>query len=89
MHMTLCDSMDYSPPGSSVNGILVLAQARVLEWVAVSSSRGCSPPSDRTHVSCIAGRVFTTETPGSPVSRVQVYKASLMREGRLNKKIHT
>ena len=34
---TLCDSMDYSPPGSSVHGIL---QARILEWVAMSSSRG-------------------------------------------------
>ena len=86
--MTLCDSMDCSPPGSSVNGILVLVQARVVEWVAISS-RGFPPPSDRTHVSCIAGRFFTTETPGSPVSRVQMYKASLRREGRLNKKIHT
>ena len=38
-----------SPPGSSVNGI---SQARILEWVAVSSSRGSSPPRDRTHTSC-------------------------------------
>ena len=36
---TLCDPMDYSPPGSSVHGIL---QARILEWVAMSSSRGSS-----------------------------------------------
>ena len=36
---TLSDPMDYSPPGSSVHGIL---QARVLEWVAVPSSRGSS-----------------------------------------------
>ena len=33
----LCDPMDYSPPGSSVHGIL---QTRILEWVAISFSRG-------------------------------------------------
>ena len=38
---TLCDPMDHSPPGSSVQGIL---QARILEWVAMPSSRGSSPP---------------------------------------------
>ena len=48
--------MDYSPLGSSVHGIL---QAGILEWVAVPSSRGSSPPRDRTQVSCIAGRFFT------------------------------
>ena len=37
--LTLCDSMDYSPPGSSVHGIL---QARTLEWVAIPFSRGYS-----------------------------------------------
>ena len=37
--LTLCDPMDCSPPGSSVRGIL---QARTLEWVAMSSSRGSS-----------------------------------------------
>ena len=53
---TLCDPMDYSPPGSSVRGIL---QARILEWVAMPSSRGSSRPRDGTQVSCIAGRFFT------------------------------
>ena len=53
---TLCDSMDCSLSLSSVHGIL---QARVLEWVAVFSSRGSSQPRDRTWVSCIAGRFFT------------------------------
>ena len=43
-----CDPMDCSPPGSSVHGIL---QARILERVATSSSRGSSPPRDRTQVS--------------------------------------
>ena len=47
--LTLCDPMNCSPPGSSVPGIL---QARILEWVAMSSSRGSSWPRDGTHVSC-------------------------------------
>ena len=51
-----CDPMDCSLPGSSVHGIL---QARILEWVAISFSRGSSQPWNRTHVSCIAGRFFT------------------------------
>ena len=42
--------MDCSPPGSSVHDILY---ARILEWVAISFSRGSSRPRDRTHVSCI------------------------------------
>ena len=52
--------MDCGPPGSSGHGLL---QARVLEWVATSSSRGSSPPRDWTHVSCvscIAGGCFIT-----------------------------
>ena len=44
--------VDCSPPGSSVHGIL---QARILEWVAISFSRGSSRPRDRTCVSYIAG----------------------------------
>ena len=43
--------MDCSPPGSSVHGIL---QVRILEWVAISSSRESSPPRDQTHVSCVS-----------------------------------
>ena len=53
---TLCDPMDYSPPGSSVHEIL---QARILEWVAMPSSRGSSRARDWTQVSCIPGRFFT------------------------------
>ena len=48
--------MDCSTPGSSVHGIF---QARVLEWVAISFSKGSSQPSDRIRVSHIAGRCFT------------------------------
>ena len=54
--MTFCEPMDCNLPGSSVHGIL---QARVLEWVATSFSRGSSQPRDQTRVSCIAGRCFT------------------------------
>ena len=53
---TLCDPMDCSPPGSSVHGIL---QARILEWVAISSSRESSQPRDWIWVSCIADGFFT------------------------------
>ena len=61
--LILCDPVDYSPPGSSVHGIL---QARILEWVAISSSRGSSQPRIRTHLSRVSGIgrwVFTTEPP--------------------------
>ena len=53
---TLCDPMDCSLPRSSVHGIF---QARVLEWVAISFSRGSSRPRDWTRVFRIAGRCFT------------------------------
>ena len=59
--LTLCDPMDCSPPGSSAHGVL---QAAALEWAAISSSRGSSQLRDRTCVSCIAGRFFTSEPPG-------------------------
>ena len=55
------DSRDCSPPGSSVQGVL---QARILEWVAMPSSRGSSWPRDRTWVSCIAGDSLPSEPPG-------------------------
>ena len=58
--LTLCDPMDWSPPGSSVHGIL---QARILEWIAPPSSRGPSWFRDRTRSlrsPALAGRFFTT-----------------------------
>ena len=64
---TLCDPVDCSPLGSSVHGIL---QARILEWVALPSSRGSSPPWHLTCISCIARGFFTAETPGKPISTV-------------------
>ena len=54
---SLCDLMDGSPPGSSGHGIL---QARMLERVAMPSSRMSSWPKDQTQVCCIAGGFFTS-----------------------------
>ena len=54
--LALYDPTDCSLPGFSIHGI---SQARVLEWVAISFSRGSSWPRDQTQVSCIAGRHFT------------------------------
>ena len=51
---TPCDPTDYSPPGSSVHGIL---QARILKWVAVLSSRGASQPKV-SYVSCIGRQIL-------------------------------
>ena len=61
--LTLLWPMDYSPPGSCVHGI---SQARILEWVVISFSRGSSRTRGWTHVSCTASRFFTTEPPGKP-----------------------
>ena len=47
---TLCNPMDYSSPGSSVHGT---CQSRILEWIAISSSRGSSHPKDQTSISYI------------------------------------
>ena len=50
-----CDPMDCSPSGSSVYGI---SQARILEWLAISFSRGSSQPSNQTCVSCICRQIL-------------------------------
>ena len=57
-------SSNCSPPGSSIHGIFL---ARLLEWVAISLVRGSSRPKDRTHISCVGSRFFTTEPPGKPL----------------------
>ena len=64
---TLCDPMYCSLPGSSVYGIF---QARVLEWVAISVSRGSSRPRDQTQVSHIVVKVKV-----KPLSRVRLFAA--------------
>ena len=66
--------MDCSPPGSSVHGV---SQARILQWVALSSSRGSSWPRDWTHISWdswLAGRFFTTVLLGKPPWRVVAHQ---------------
>ena len=72
--LILCDTMDCSPPGSSVLGIF---QARILEWITISFSKGSSQPRGQTLVSCIAGRVFTVwatkETPKQMVYIIYVF----------------
>ena len=65
--LALCDPLDCSSPGSSVHGIL---QGRILKGVALPSCKGSSLPRDHTHISCLsctAGRLFTTESPGKPI----------------------
>ena len=67
--------MDCSPPGSS-------AQARILEWVAISFSRGSSPPRDGTRISCIAGSFVTdlaTREAQSHMTGVQILAFHLMK----------
>ena len=60
---TLWDPMDCSAPGSSAHGIF---QPRILEWVAISSSRG-SFPGIKPAAPALAGGLFTTEPPGKPM----------------------
>ena len=73
MHAQLCPTlrspMNCSPPGTSVHGNF---QARILEWVAISSSRRSSQPRDRIHISCvssIAGRFFTIRHLGRNIAK--------------------
>ena len=69
---TLCDPVDCNLLGFSIHGIL---QSRILEWIAISFSRGSSRPRDWTRVSCIGGRRFnlwaTREAEGVIISVLQ------------------
>ena len=82
--LTLCNPMDYSPSGSSIHGVL---QARILEWVAITFSRGSSQPKDQTPVSCIASRFFTIwatrETPIS--SKFHEYSINFLTQVSINR----
>ena len=83
MFDSFATSWTVAHPGSSAQGIL---QARILEWVASSFSRGSSQPRDQTCVSCIVGRFFTVwATREAPLSisscqlalwQVQISKAT-------------
>ena len=67
----LWDPMDCSPPGSSVHGIL---QARILEWVAMPSSRESSQPKHQTCISWIASGFFTVEPWGKPYEDISSHR---------------
>ena len=72
--------MDCSPLGSSVHWIL---QERILEWVAISFSRGSLQPRDQIHVFGIGGRFFITEPPGKPTLTLRVvFKNSCLKAMR-------
>ena len=72
---TLGDPMDRGLLGSSVHGVL---QARILEWIAISSSRGPSQLKDRTHVSCVGKHLFNTEPPGKPDIYIYIFSRCLL-----------
>ena len=68
--LSLCNPMDCIPPVSSVHGIL---WARILEWVAISFSRGSSQPRDRTWVSCFYRQIlFCLSHQGSPILQYKI-----------------
>ena len=86
--LLLCDSTDCSPPGSSVCGIF---QARVLEWVAMSYSRGSSQPRDQTHISCTSlflllyQKIFSVSSPFRAKGAVVLTGFSVIWEIKLSK----
>ena len=61
--LTLCDPMDGSPPGSSAHGIL---QARILEWVTISSSRASSDPEIEPRALALQANYLPSQPPGKP-----------------------
>ena len=73
--LILCNPMDCSPPGSSVHGI---SQSRILEWVAISFSRGFSQPGDQTQVSYMTGGCFTTEQPPGKANVGHTYSKKVL-----------
>ena len=80
---TLCDPTDCSPPGSSVHGIF---HARVLEWVAISYSRGSSWPRDQARVSCVSwtGRWILYHS----LSHLEAHKAPTLQEKLIKKNVN-
>ena len=62
LFLTLCDPMDCCSPGFSVHEI---SQARILEWIAISFSKGSSDSRIKPASSALSGRFFTTEPPGT------------------------
>ena len=68
---TLCNSMDYRLPGSSVHGI---SQARILEWVAILFSKGSSQARDPIKVCQHCRQIrFLSEPPGKPFCSLSLF----------------
>ena len=86
MCLTLCDPMDCSLPVFSVHGIL---QARILEWVAMPSSKGFSQPRDQTdicYISCIGRQVpYYQPYLGSPT----LWGSAIIRISQRKKELHS
>ena len=78
---TLCDPVDYSLPGFSVHGTL---QARIVEWVAMPSSRGSSQPRDQTQVSYISyidrWVFFTTSATWEVLGPIKKFQIAMLAE---------
>ena len=84
LYPTLYDSMDCSPLGSCVPGII---PARILELVAISSSRGSSQPRNPTHVSCIGRQIlYQLSHLGSSILLVEFFNSTKLNE--IPKRIH-
>ena len=79
------DSMDCSPPGSYVHEIF---QARILEWVAISISRGFSWSRDQTQVSCFAGQFFTNWATREAQQQLHLDSILKSRDITLLRKVH-
>ena len=78
--LILCNPIDYNLPGSSAHGII---QARILEGVAIVSSRGSSWPRDPAHVSCIsciAGEFFMVSHLGRPCPQEHTHLKRSMKQ---------
>ena len=80
LSLTLSDLTDYSLPGFSVHRIL---QARMLEWIAISFSRGSSQPRDRNLISCTAIRFFTIWATGISYYPRKEHNGGKLSKGRL------
>ena len=75
---TLCNPMGCSLPGSSVHGVL---QARILEWVAISFSRGPYWPRDQTQVSCIGRQILYGRATGVLGTHLFLFFTFTQKEG--------
>ena len=76
LYLTLCDPLDCSPPGSSVHGIF---QTRIMEWVAISFSRGVFPTRGiKPRSPALQVYSFLTEPPGKPNMAKYMNKLPIM-----------